>query len=59
MIGRVHRFPQKKPVFIYRLIAIDSLDCVVNNISSEKGRIHDAFVGVDLKIRECYIDVFV
>ncbi|KAI6144170.1 P-loop containing nucleoside triphosphate hydrolase protein, partial [Pisolithus thermaeus] len=43
--GRIFRYPQKKQVHFYRLIALGTPDVFLNNISFDKGQLHSAFVG--------------
>jgi hypothetical protein len=45
LIGRIWRHPQLKNVHIYRIIAANTQDVFLNNISFSKGAIHDAFTG--------------
>jgi hypothetical protein len=45
LIGRIWRFPQSKDVHIYRLIAMNTQDIFLNNISFDKAAIHNAFTG--------------
>ncbi|KAJ3472678.1 hypothetical protein NLI96_g13290 [Meripilus lineatus] len=45
LIGRAWRYPQVKPVRVYRLVGMKTPDVFLNNISFEKGALQDAFVG--------------
>ena len=56
LIGRVWRFPQKKQVHIYRLIAERSPDIFLNNILYGKRSIQDMFSNVGNKLSEYDID---
>ena len=44
LIGRVWRYPQRKRVHVYRLVAEGTSDVFLNNISFSKGAMHDAFM---------------
>jgi hypothetical protein len=46
------RYPQKKQVHIYRLIAKDTPDVFLNNNSFGKEAIQQAFLGATPKMRE-------
>lgn len=45
--GRIYRYPQKKTVHFYRLVARGTPDVFLNNIAFDKGMLHQAFVGID------------
>ncbi|KAI0085377.1 P-loop containing nucleoside triphosphate hydrolase protein, partial [Irpex rosettiformis] len=45
LIGRVWRRPQPKQVIVYRLIALDSPDQFLNNLSWGKASMHESFLG--------------
>ncbi|KAG1772200.1 P-loop containing nucleoside triphosphate hydrolase protein [Suillus placidus] len=45
LIGRIYRPPQPKTVHIYRIVAADTQDVFLNNISFSKAAILDAFMG--------------
>ncbi|KAI6029042.1 P-loop containing nucleoside triphosphate hydrolase protein [Pisolithus microcarpus] len=49
--GRIFRYPQKKQVHFYRLIALGTPDVFLNNISFDKGQLHSAFVGCAREIQ--------
>ncbi|KAH7917293.1 hypothetical protein BV22DRAFT_1026655 [Leucogyrophana mollusca] len=50
--GRVWRQPQRKKVRVYRLIADKTPDVFLNNISFDKGAMHEAFVGSTVHLSE-------
>jgi len=52
MQGRIVRFPQPKHVNIYRLIAKNTSDVFLNNISFRKEAIQQAFLGASPAMRE-------
>lgn len=53
--GRIFRYPQKKQVHFYRLIALKTPDVFLNNISFGKGELHSAFVNSHSEFREFVI----
>lgn len=50
-IGRILRYGQQCDVFIYRLIAHGTADVILNNISFDKGVMHEAFIMSNYKLR--------
>jgi SNF2 family DNA or RNA helicase len=60
--GRINRFPQQKHVHFYRLIAKNTSDVFLNNISFRKEAIQQAFLGASPAMRELtkqYFSVYV
>ncbi|KAG2336606.1 hypothetical protein BDR05DRAFT_896483 [Suillus weaverae] len=53
LIGRIYRPPQPKTVHIYRIVAADTQDVFLNNISFSKAAILDAFTGATPNLRTC------
>jgi SNF2 family DNA or RNA helicase len=53
LIGRVWRHPQRKHVHIYRLIAGNSPDIFLNNLSFSKGVIQEMFMNIGDSLRGC------
>ncbi|KAG1741204.1 P-loop containing nucleoside triphosphate hydrolase protein [Suillus occidentalis] len=51
LIGRIYRPPQPKTVHIYRIVAADTQDVFLNNISFSKAAILDAFTGATPSLR--------
>ncbi|KAG2747793.1 hypothetical protein P692DRAFT_201716179 [Suillus brevipes Sb2] len=51
LIGRIYRPPQSKTVHIYRIIAANTQDVFLNNISFSKAAILDAFTGAPPSLR--------
>ncbi|KAK7440780.1 hypothetical protein VKT23_016856 [Stygiomarasmius scandens] len=51
LVGRIHRYPQVKPVIVYRLVAANSPDVFLNNLSMDKGMIQEAFVTSSEKLK--------
>jgi SNF2 family DNA or RNA helicase len=52
LIGRIYRPPQSKTVHIYRIVAADTQDVFLNNISFSKAAILDAFTGATPSLRK-------
>lgn len=52
LIGRVWRHPQTKNVIVYRIIAADTQDVFLNNISFAKAAIHEAFTNSTSNLRQ-------
>ncbi|KIK74535.1 hypothetical protein PAXRUDRAFT_175455, partial [Paxillus rubicundulus Ve08.2h10] len=53
--GRIFRYPQRKQVHVYRLIAVGTPDVFLNNISFDKGQLHSAFVGSVPEFSESFL----
>lgn len=51
LIGRVWRQPQSKQVQIYRLIAGNTPDVLLNNLSFNKGFIQETFMNIGSSLR--------
>ncbi|KAG1836505.1 P-loop containing nucleoside triphosphate hydrolase protein [Suillus subalutaceus] len=51
LIGRIYRPPQSKAVHIYRIVAANTQDVFLNNISFSKAAILDAFTGATPSLR--------
>ncbi|KAG2063485.1 hypothetical protein BDR04DRAFT_1037816 [Suillus decipiens] len=51
LIGRIYRPPQPKTVHVYRIVAADTQDVFLNNISFSKAAILDAFTGATPSLR--------
>ena len=51
-VGRVHRFPQKKPVICYRLLVGQSPDIFLRKIAMQKKTMLDAFTLNDDNLRK-------
>jgi SNF2 family DNA or RNA helicase len=47
LVGRVWRNPQAKQVYVYRLIAMDSPDELLSQLSFSKAVMHESFMGSD------------
>ncbi|KAG2352807.1 P-loop containing nucleoside triphosphate hydrolase protein, partial [Suillus spraguei] len=45
LIGRIYRPPQQKTVHVYRLVAADTQDVFLNNLSFDKAAVLNAFTG--------------
>ncbi|KAG1763002.1 P-loop containing nucleoside triphosphate hydrolase protein [Suillus placidus] len=56
LIGRIYRPPQPKTVHIYRIVAADTQDVFLNNISFSKAAILDAFTGATPSLRSLFND---
>ncbi|KAG1772227.1 P-loop containing nucleoside triphosphate hydrolase protein [Suillus placidus] len=54
LIGRIYRPPQPKIVHIYRIVAADTQDVFLNNISFSKAAILDAFTGATPSLRSLF-----
>ncbi|KAG2336736.1 P-loop containing nucleoside triphosphate hydrolase protein [Suillus weaverae] len=54
LIGRIYRPPQPKIVHIYRIVAADTQDVFLNNISFSKAAILDAFTGATPNLRSLF-----
>ncbi|KAG2062895.1 hypothetical protein BDR04DRAFT_1039611, partial [Suillus decipiens] len=52
LIGRIYRPPQPKTVHIYRIVAANTQDVFLNNISFSKAAILDAFTGATPSLRK-------
>jgi hypothetical protein len=52
--GRIQRHPQAKPVHIYNIIAADTQDVFLNNLSLGKANIMDAFTGCTPSMRRLF-----
>jgi hypothetical protein len=55
LIGRIYRPPQPKTVHIYRIVAADTQDVFLNNISFSKAAILDAFTGASPSLRTYWL----
>ncbi|KIK74664.1 hypothetical protein PAXRUDRAFT_37029 [Paxillus rubicundulus Ve08.2h10] len=53
--GRIFRYPQRKQVHVYCLIAVGTPDMFLNNISFDKGQLHSAFVGSVPEFSESFL----
>ena len=53
LIGRVWRHPQCKRVHIYRLIAANSPDILLNNLSFSKELIQETFLNIGQSLHMC------
>ncbi|KAG1793303.1 P-loop containing nucleoside triphosphate hydrolase protein [Suillus plorans] len=51
LIGRIYRPPQPKMVHIYRIVAADTQDVFLNNISFSKAAVLEAFTGATPSLR--------
>lgn len=49
MIGRLQRKPQQKQVYVYHLLALDTPDIYLRDISLNKSVMHDSFMTSDAK----------
>jgi len=56
LYGRIQRYPQLKPVHIYHIIADDTQDVFLNNLSFSKGAIMDAFTRSTPSMRALFKD---
>ncbi|KAG1894055.1 P-loop containing nucleoside triphosphate hydrolase protein [Suillus fuscotomentosus] len=54
LIGRIYRPPQPKTVHVYRIVAADTQDVFLNNISFSKAAILDAFTGATPSLRSLF-----
>jgi hypothetical protein len=50
VIGRVWRYPQQRQVIVYRLVALNTADTVLQEIAENKDRLLDAFAATDTSI---------
>jgi SNF2 family DNA or RNA helicase len=51
LIGRLARYGQQKQVHVYRLVADNTPDVVLNNLSFGKGRLLQSFVSMSKEMR--------
>ncbi|EED80799.1 predicted protein [Postia placenta Mad-698-R] len=54
LIGRLWRDPQAKQVLVYRLIARNTSDVFLNNISFDKSIMHHAFMGSSMSLKRVF-----
>jgi hypothetical protein len=55
LVGRLHRQPQEKQVYVYRLLSMRTPDMILSRISVGKQRLHENLMRSELEISMCFI----
>jgi hypothetical protein len=55
LVGRLHRQPQEKQVYVYQLLSMCTPDMILSRISVGKQQLHKNLMRSELEISKCFI----